>query len=175
MRPQRALIGVYTCSLIQWCTCTHGPGQELSGLHSWALPASRCPAQRITSSEHDAVLQQPLQHGPTPSSSPQRCCQHVEGRPAQEGRTAVACCAQSSSPACSTRPSNHLQSGTGVGAVSNAWKPACPGAAQHWECRKRQESWESDHAAVPTYGLCVPPGLQQGGEGHETLGKHGSG
>lgn len=38
----------------------------------------------------------------------------------------------------------------------------------------QHKSWEPDHAAVPTYGLSVPPGLQQGGGGHEMLRKHSS-
>ena len=87
MRPQRALIGVYTCSLIQWCTCSHRPERERPGLQSWALQIIRCPAQIVTSSEHDAVPQQPLQHGPTPSSSPlKEMLPAHEGAPISEGQ-----------------------------------------------------------------------------------------
>ena len=60
MRPQRALMGVYTCSLIQWCTCSHR--------NVLACKAGACGQSDAQPKAFRA--QSILQHGPTPSSSP---------------------------------------------------------------------------------------------------------
>ena len=84
----------------------------------------------------------------------------------------MVCCALSGSPACSTRPSNHLQSRTGE-ANQQCMEACMPKSHTALGVSGISRSHGSqDMLLQPTYGLCVPPGLQQGRGRHEMLGKH---